>query len=554
MRASWAGLGVLGALLLSGCRAGSETLYVPPGADAGSGNVGGADSGAPPDAGPFLDAGSADAGAPDAGSADAGSADAGSPDAGSPDAGDLDGGPADAGGADAGGPADGGTDGGITFGGTGPWPVENVQYGSADGIQEAPVVGMTTDESQNRWAATHDALYLLRPGDKHFTRFAAAEGLHLPSNPVSYCDSGFGDKACPITGAAAAPGISEIVGGGPDEVFVGYYGIDDGSEDWFDPNRHSGKIDRVRLAPTGSATPITVDRFDLVATNSAEFWHNRTVQRLIYDHYNHRHELYAGTNHGVDRFQPDNYVAKPVGWFNGPDGNQKWMSDHLHPHACFHEDCETHPNATQMLGDWRGLALDQAGDLWVAGRWAAGKIRWTPSLYVWQQTPRPDGSGNANNPAFGDGKDNTGGCAGNPPVFCPPQEGDPVAMSAVSVAPDGTVWWASGPYYYTAMDKDYGIAAYRGHGFTYYHPMRDAGLLETNVRDLVALPDGRLALASPSGGVVLWDPATGAHVNIRGGQGIPDDRVFRLELDTMVSPPALHVSTYGGAAVLRILP
>jgi hypothetical protein len=27
-----------------------------------------------------------------------------------------------------------------------------------------------------------------------------------------------------------------------------------------------------------------------------------------------------------------------------------------------------------------------------------------------------------------------------------------------------------------------------------------------------------------------------------------------LELDTMVDPPALHVATAGGAAVLRILP
>ncbi len=535
MRAFWVGLGLGAVLSVSGCRGGSEVVYQPP-ADAGSGNLAPGDSGTPADAGAALDAGSADAGPADAGSADAGPADGGSTDAGSTD---PDGGLADGG------------DGGVIFGGPGPWPIENVQYGSAQGIQEAPVVGMTTDESQNRWAATHDALYLLRPGDKHFTRFDAVSGLHLPGNPVLYNDSSFGDGNSKIPGAAAPPGISEIVGGGPGEVFVGYYGIDDGSEDWFDPNRHSGKIDRVRLTPAGSATPITVDRFDLVSSNTAEFWHNRTIQRMIYDHFIHKHELYAGTNHGVDRFQPDNFVAKPVGWFNGVNGNWQWMSDHLHPRACFHAPCGN-SDSNQRLGDWRGLALDQGGDLWVAGRWAAGKIRWSAALSDWWQTPRPDGSGVAINPAFGDPYD--GGCLGNAPVFCPPLEGDPVALSAVTVAPDGTVWWASGPYYYTPTDKNYGLASYRGRGFSYYDPMRDAGLLESNVRDLVALPDGRLALASPSGGVVIWNPATNVHVNIRGGQGIPDDRVFRLELDTMVTPPALHVSTYGGAAVLRVLP
>ena len=35
---------------------------------------------------------------------------------------------------------------------------------------------------------------------------------------------------------------------------------------------------------------------------------------------------------------------------------------------------------------------------------------------------------------------------------------------------------------------------------------------------------------------------------------IPSDNVLRLELDTMVKPPALHVATEAGAAVLRVLP
>src|SRR5262249_52146303 len=151
------------------------------------------------------------------------------------------------------------------------------------------------------------------------------------------------------------------------------------------------------------------------------------------------------------------------------------------------------------------------GDLWTAGRWAAGKIRWVAANDQWFETPRPDGSGNAFSQAFGDPYD--GACSGNPPVFCPPQEGDPVALSAVAVAADGRVWFASGPNY--SGDTAYGVASWAGHGFTYYDPVRDLGLPDANVRDLLALPDGRLVLASASGGLVFWNPATGEHTSLR---------------------------------------
>jgi hypothetical protein len=97
-----------------------------------------------------------------------------------------------------------------------------------------------TGETQNRWAATHEALYLMRPGEKRFRRYDAHDGLHLQGNPVRYCDSWAPDRACPIYGGAADPGIT--------------------------------------------------DRFDLVAGVSAQFWHDRTVQRLLYDHVQHPHE------------------------------------------------------------------------------------------------------------------------------------------------------------------------------------------------------------------------------------------------------------------------
>lgn len=529
-------------------------------------------------------------------------------DAGTQDAGGTE----DAGSTDAG--ADAGTDGGTkaSFGGPGPWPIANITYGAREGIQETPVVGFTTDESQNIWVATNAALYLMRPGQKSFQRFDATGGrndgngdvaLHLQSNPVEYCADRFfdgGDKSCRF-GAAADPGISEIVGGGPNEVFVGYYGFHDYSHpetdgEWFDPYRHTGKLDRVRIKADASGRPvldargnvrIDVVRFDLAAGNSVQFWHDRTVYKMVYDHFTHPHELYVGTEHGVDKISPDLWFPPNPSW---PFLDYlHWMSDHLHPVACLHQLCISDDKSNesrnvQMMGEWRGLALSAKGDLWVGGKWSAGKIFYTaPNTELKPDgTPKSDGTTGwfqRGGKAFEDPKtgfsysfgnifcgtngtrDEWNGStfvhstcspmSGTPPVFWPPAPGDPVSISAVTEAPDGTTWWASSP---NGPFPAYGIASYDGHRFKYFDPMRDAGLGESSVSDLLALPDGRIVVAGPNSGVVFWDPVKGTRVSLRGGSGLPDDHVQRLELDRMVDPPALHISTWGGAVVLRKLP
>ena len=104
---------------------------------------------------------------------------------------------------------------GNKFGGPSPWGAANTIHIAGDGILEQPVIGATTDEAQNLWVATHSALYLLKPGETLFRRFTVRDGLHLQGNRVEYCDADFagGDRSCPIFGAAANPGISEIEGG-----------------------------------------------------------------------------------------------------------------------------------------------------------------------------------------------------------------------------------------------------------------------------------------------------------------------------------------------------
>jgi hypothetical protein len=559
MMAGEAGMGKFGALWVAalvfvGCSGGNQVTPTDPGKTV-SPDLG-PDAGPPsqPDSGPVIVLPQPDAGPP--------GTDAGTPgDAGTPDDAGTPG--------DAGTPPDGGTPTGSGFGGPGPWPMGNVTYGAADGIQESPVVGMSTDESQNLWVATNAALYLMTPGSTHFMRFDASAGLHLPGHDMAHCyDPGSNGRnpsgghngylsPCP-TSDADGPGISEIVGGGPNEVLVGYWGHEDftlgnlpdgtpidGTSS--DPWRHTGKIDRVRLQANGT---VEVVKFDVSSTNANEFWHNRTVQRMIYDHFKHPHELYVGFNHGVDKISPDLWAEPdPTQWFLTSEG--AWMSDHLHPEVCQHATCTSEGSETLMLGDWRGLAIDAKGDLWVGGRFAAGRIRYTASNADWYNTPRADGP--AINPGFGDGYNASLCGTGLSPVFCPPEEGDPVNISAATITPDGMIWWGSGTLFNDSRDVPYGMANWDGHHFNYF-TLGSVGLNEANVRDLVALPDGRLVIAGINTGLVFWNPATGARVPMHAGQGIPSDRIYRLELDTMVDPPVLHVATAGGAASIRVFP
>jgi hypothetical protein len=223
------------------------------------------------------------------------------------------------------------------------------------------------------------------------------------------------------------------------------------------------------------------------------------------------------------------------------------------------------------LGDWRGLAIGNDGHLLVGGRWAAGKIVWAKENHTddakgWFQ--RGGGSYDSKQGGFAMGDPYYGGESGSRPVWRMNREGDTIAISAVAETPDGVDWFASGPYGYqgdracpsgvagtNSGDRDLGIASYdpKTYHFTYYSTS-SVGMVETNVRDMVALSDGRLVFAGPNSGIVFWDPKTGKSVAMRAGSGLPSDRVYRLEVDTMVEPAALHVSTEGGAVRIRVFP
>ena len=60
-------------------------------------------------------------------------------------------------------------------------------------------------------------------------------------------------------------------------------------------------------------------------------------------------------------------------WFD--NAAKEYMADHLHPRVCFLVPCVAGSESNQRMGDWRGLAIAPDGDLWVAGKWTAGKAR-----------------------------------------------------------------------------------------------------------------------------------------------------------------------------------
>ena len=238
----------------------------------------------------------------------------GPPDAGPPDAGPPDAGPP---------PPDPHRIGGL---GAGPWPSAPITvYGSAQGLLEAPI-SASTDEAENIWVVTERALYLLRPGDKTFRRYTAADGLHVGS------------------GWTEPPDFTLVVGGAAGECFVGYYAHDTHDHTNLDPIAHMGKMDQVRLKPD---LKLEVNRYDFHNSNDAHFWETRTITSAVYDHFQHPGELYVGSNHGVTRVQPAKFRLPATSAERSfPEGVElEWYADHVHPVVCDIGSCN---------GSWAG--------------------------------------------------------------------------------------------------------------------------------------------------------------------------------------------------------
>jgi hypothetical protein len=404
--------------------------------------------------------------------------------------------------------------------GAGPWPLAPLTvYGSAQGLLEAPI-SASTDEAENLWVVTNRALYLMRPGDRTFRRYTAANGLHYGP------------------GWTDGPDITLVVGGREGECFVGYYAHD--THDPPDPDAHMiddpiahwGKMDQVLLQPD---LTLHVNRYDFHNSNDFHYWETRTITSAFYDHFQHPGELYVGSNHGVTRVQPAKFrLPQTPAEKSFPYGVEKeWYADHVHPMACYRDCGTTHEH--YQFGDFYGLWLADDGRLWMGGLTGAGAIHWTPVLQDWWVQPP-----NVFDPALL-----------GPPVFYPPAQGGNVNIHAIAETMDGLVWFASGETE-SWRGPTFGLASYDGRIFQYYDP-RALGSREYNILELVGWDD-ELVLGFPSTGLLVWKPGTAQGKRMGIAEGLPGEQIRRMSIDRMVDPPQLFVPTEGGLAVLRSLP
>ncbi|MFN7130963.1 MAG: hypothetical protein ACK4N5_02700, partial [Myxococcales bacterium] len=416
---------------------------------------------------------------------------------------------------------------GFVIGTAGPWPLTPfTSWGVAAGLDE-PIIDVQTDEAQNVWAVSHQALYLLRPGETRFRKYTGADGLSLHN--------------------AEPPGITAVGGGAADEVWVGYEGahVEDTQRD---PNRFRGKLDRVRLNADGTLSVkfYNVHNNDVVGFDENgdvirlpdgsvdpqytdwSFNENRSVKRFLYDHFYNRGSLYVGFNHGVTRIDADR--IDPIHGFD--------FADHVHPVV-------RDARGTQRMGDWRALALDptervhkktgeaRKGTIWMGGKWTAGASNWTPGLYEWTR--------NELNPFWK--------AFMSPPVF-PLPDGEPVHIYGIAAMATGSVYVAGGPG--SSGFTPQGIAHWKDRQpWTYIAP-EDIGLPSREIIDLQRLPDDTLLVLLRNRGLWHWDPAPFPNGTLKGQLDVKTTRIHRIYVDHMVSPAAVYAATPDGVAVLRM--
>lgn len=264
-------------------------------------------------------------------------------DAGRVDAGDE--GPFDGG-------SDGGTDGGSDGGNDEPFDGGSIELPNAPGWTfygpqhggPRHVFGVTMDRGGNLWVAGGaDGLFLLEPGASRYQRFTVEEGLSGYMGPNG------------LTGLE----VISVAGGPADTVFVGYMGVHGGAGD-ADPEWmvSSGDADRVNLNADGT---LSVQHYD-IASAAGEIPSYperrdkiRNVYRIVYDPV--KKDVWFGGNHGVAMYQ---------------DARQKvWEHEHESINGYL-----ANGSYTLLSGDWWGVTLDAAGDLWMGGGHRVAKLNY----------------------------------------------------------------------------------------------------------------------------------------------------------------------------------
>ena len=393
----------------------------------------------------------------------------------------------------------------------GPWPVSSLTtYGAAQGLTGI-VIDAGVDESQNIWAATPAALFVLRPGQTRFTRFDENQGLHIQV----YTD--------PATGQQTVSNITAMAGGRGNEVYVGYRGYEQEipppapppccqpNADFSDPRWFLGQGDKVTLNQDGT---IQVRRYLFKCDNSVNCWEERSVRRMVYSHSGvAAGHLLIGFDHGL------------VHLFNDVFG------DHTHVQTLWHYDDGRN---VQRMGDHYGIAIDdKTGEMLDGTGFGIGSHEWHPDPRAWV-TGRFTWAFTTYGPAMPYNQ-------GAHDLIVPVDYREDNRGGAYTA--DGTAWWVS---LRTGLSS-YNHAVGQHNGSFIRHYTDVPGLPASGLTDLAADPDGSLWIADQSGRLLRFNLATSA---VQVWPGVSNVR--RIVVDSTVTPRALYVSMgEQGLAVVR---
>lgn len=236
-------------------------------------------------------------------------------------------------------------------------------YGTANGGPRT-VFGVSADRGGNIWVAGgEEGLFLLRPGADRFRRFTTDDGLRPYGYPTA--EQGVIDRVFLK--------VIAVAGGPANTVFVGYEGLEEppgeyGCEDnWDGPSPDpdiykSGDADKVVL----SGDSIRVVHYDISSGQGVVGGEPRgreklcSVYRIVYDAGSA--SLWFGGNHAYAWGDPG-YAGDPTCY--GQLGCSGVME---HAHALLNGYAkEDSTGVAALTDDYRGVALDPSGELWVGG-------------------------------------------------------------------------------------------------------------------------------------------------------------------------------------------
>lgn len=398
-------------------------------------------------------------------------------DAGDVDAGDLDAGDTDAGDVDAGDVDAGPSAARLSLSEGPPLPAPDEVLGSAQGLG-SNVRDASHDAAGNLWAVDGSRVYVRREGTGAFESFGTGDGL-------------------------SGQEILSVGGGLAGVAWVGYRGQGDDSAG-----------EPIEWRDTGGAARVELDGADVKVTNHLlvsppgrypQYPDGRFKLRTCIRAYGvktgqHAGDAWFGCNHGVGLFSKDYGI-----------------DEHHHPIKCIWDPVKR--QCTDKAGWVGAVAFTPDGDVWMGGGYGVMLLDYTtgpgPGRF-WGPEP-----------------------VRNTSLFAQPLEPNAFGsedLVGLAVAPDGTLWAASGHS---------GLAHRHADGSVDVYQAAD-GLPSNRLTDVAMDSAGGLWVATENSGVIRLDVVTGEW---RRAPGLPSSLVARVVAEQAGFGERITVTVRGAVVV-----